>query len=376
MRLISTRVSALSLAALLTLSAASSAQDFSLDECSNAPVGTSAPVAGLCGAEAPYGAGPFLAPSPTLGLFGWADSHILVPAPVVDLVMQPPVDYLNALSQNHAKYSPSVWPVVRLRFSIDRVTGGLPGSASAAQFGNNQQPGDIYDSTQIFRHPCTFVGTLNSTTPYWGILPTAGVGGSNVLAFNQSFFGLRTGGLIVGPGVVAPAIGQGTHDNIDAYNDLPTPNLDTDGDGLTNFDFYYSTYPAEVVLSGMPPADIFGVPALGGSPGVLYAPAPSLGLDIFGGPNSDDVDGLVTWNTRALPQPAQPRRDCAIFSLSPGSATLATLQGMGVPADPATIFMTDFSGVFAIYAFGTDIGLPPLGPPNPSNVDGLEVRSK
>ena len=97
MRLVSTRVSALSLAALLSLSAASFAQDFSLDECSNAPIGTSAFVPGLCGAEAPFGPGPFLAPSPTLGVFWWADSQILVPPPAPDVAMQPPVDYLKKM---------------------------------------------------------------------------------------------------------------------------------------------------------------------------------------------------------------------------------------------------------------------------------------
>lgn len=375
MRLGSTRVSALSLVALLGLSAMSAAQDFSLDECSNAPIGSSAFVPNLCGAEAPFGPpGPFLAPSPTLGVFWWADSHILVPAPAPDVVMQPPVDYLNALSQNHRPYPPTVWPSVRLRFSIDRVTGGIPGSASAAQFANNQQPADIYDSTSYFRHPCSFVGALGSAAPFAGVLPTAGVGGSNVLAFNQSFFGLLTGGVIVGPGVIAPVIGPGTHDNIDAYNDLPTPRLDTDGDGITNVDFYYSTYPAELAVSGIPPADIFGVPAFGAPPGVPYAPAPTLGLDVYGGPNSDDIDGLVLWANQPLPHPHLPARDCAIFSLSPGSASLAAVQALVPAADAATIFMTDFTGRFAIYALGSDLGLPTFTGNYRRNVDGLEIR--
>lgn len=373
MRLSSTRVSALSLAALLSLSSASSAQDFSLDDCPNAPIGPTAPVPGLCGAEAPWGVGPFLAPSPTLGVFGWADSDILVPPPALDVPMFPPIHYLNALSANHWQYSHKVWPGVRLRFSIDRVTGGVPGSASAAQFVNNQQPADIYDSTRIFQHPCAFVGTLPGG-PYAGILPTAGGGGGNVLAFNQSFFGLTAAGLLVGPAVMVPPIGPGSHDNIDAYNDLPVARLDTDGNGITNFDFYYSTYPAEVAASGIPPADIFGVPAFAAPPGVPYAPAPTMGLDVFTGPRTDDIDGLVVWASQPLPHPAVPALDCAIFSLSPGSGTLATLQGMGVPANADTIFMTDFTGAFAIYAFGGDIGVAPAATGFPPNVDGLEIR--
>jgi len=373
MRLSSIRVSALSLAALLSLSAAS-AQDFSLDDCPNAPIGPTAAVPGLCGAEAPWGIGPFVAPSPTLGVFGWADSDILVPAPALDVPVFPAIHYLNALSGNHWKYSTGVWPQVRVRFSIDRVTGGVPGSAAAGQFANNQQPADLYDSSRYFRHPCWFVGTLGAV-PYAGVLPTAGFGGGNVLAFNQNFFGLTAGGLLVGPAVVAPPIGPGSHDNIDAYNDLPVPKLDSDGNGITNFDFYYSTYPAELAVTGIPPADIFGVPAFGAPPGVPYAPAPTMGLDVFNGPKTDDIDGLVVWASQPLPHPATPKLDCAIFSLSPGSGTLAALQGLGVPANADTIFMTDFAGAFAIYAFGGDIGVAPATAVFPPNVDGLEIRN-
>lgn len=361
------RVFALSLAVSLSLSTAVPAQDFSLDDCPNAPLGGTTPVAGLCGAEAPYGFGPFLAPSPSLGVFGLIDSDLLLPGPAIDLPTLP-IEYLNALSGNHQNYSQNLWPIIRLRFSVDRVTRGIGGSATLAQFINNQQAADTFDSTLTFRHPCFFVGALGAG-PYAGVLPTAGFGGSNLLFRNQTFYGLSAGGYGIPAAVVAPGIVQGSHDNIDAYNELPAPTL-------AGLDYYYSTYPAELAVTGLLPADIWGVPAAGLPPGVLYAPAPQLGLDIFGGPKSDDIDGLVVWDFyEILPHHAQPKRDCAIFSLSPGSATLAALQGLGLPVDPATIFMTDFSGAFAIYAFGNDLGLPFIAPGmSRSNVDGLEIR--
>lgn len=92
------RVLALSLTALLSTSLAL-AQDFSLDDCPNTPLGGTTVVPGECGAEAPWGVGPFLAPSPSLGVFGLIDSDILAPAPGLDVPMLP-VEYLNALSAN------------------------------------------------------------------------------------------------------------------------------------------------------------------------------------------------------------------------------------------------------------------------------------
>lgn len=55
--------------------------------------------------------------------------------------------------------------------------------------------------------------------------------------------------------------------------------------------------------------------------GVPWAPAPALGLDLFGGPGSDDIDALLVQDL-GIPGFFDPA-DFVAFSLTPASATLA-----------------------------------------------------
>ncbi len=372
----STFVSSLA-AGLLALAStgAAGAQVFSLDD--DPATSLVCPGAGFRSSENPFGLGaipgPF-GPSPSLAIFGFLDSDLLTAGPALHIGL-PPLCGVDAISADHVNIMP---PNLRIRFSIDRKTSGLGGTASLAQFMRRQQPADIYDNTIFAPHPCNFL-PLPAGGPFRGALPPTAIGpGNNVLVFNQNGFGLIP---LIAPPVFGPAIGNGTHDNIDGYNDLPAPVLDTDGDGVTNFNLFYSLPPATAAMFGVSPATIFDLAAGAAGPAPAlppYALSPRLGLDSLGG--LDDVDGLVVWDRNAPLGPfwggpgAQPGVDCAIFSLSPGSASLAAINAMGFPVNPGTVFVTDFSGGFAAYLYANTLGLTSPFGPQAINVDALEVR--
>ena len=75
----------------------------------------------------------------------------------------------------------------------------------------------------------------------------------------------------------------------------------------------------------------------------------------------------------------EPGIDFAIFSLSPGSASLLAMGGVINDSD---VFFTDFTGLFAVYATAGSLGLlgDPAGgfiprpyPPAPGMIDGLDA---
>ena len=168
------------------------------------------------------------------------------------------------------------------------------------------------------------------------------------------------------PSTPCPAPTPGSHDNLDAYNLVP-PFLDINGDRINDVTYFHSTPPVEAVLTGTQPGDIVRV--LPGGASAVYVPSVALGLDSLG-IGTDDIDGLVLWDSADGPS-------YALFSLSPGSASVMALSG-GVPAiDAATIFFTDFSGLFAVYAYGSDLGVDPMGPLSQNvyaNVDALAIE--
>ena len=370
-------------------------QSFSLDDNPMAPL-TSPPgvIPGL-GAEDEFGltGGPGLAPSPSLPLVpGALDGSIIspaVPAPFPPPQFLPNGGYIDAFSTNHAELQGPI----RIDFSVDRTSIGIGAlGAEAALF---QQMGDIYRSSAVFPSPAGFVGTLGPG-PLAGILPSAGVGGTNSLIINQGLpapgiggFGLLAGGALLPPGVPAGPIVLGSHDNVDAFDHVSQVPIAGPGTpGVYALWSYFAVAPDEaatVNLNGGGPggapisaADLFDVaPMVPGTVALAYAPAGSMGLDVIGGLNSDSIDALVLWDLNLLGGPvnngpgAEPGIDFALFSLAPGSATLAQLG-----LDAADVFFTDFSGAFAVYAFATDLGVGPApgGPPfGPSNIDALEA---
>jgi hypothetical protein len=168
---------------------------------------------------------------------------------------------------------------------------------------------------------------------------------NNTLVYDDSFFPLLCGMAVIPPGAPAPPMMPGapaTHDNIDAFD---RQILDTNGDMLTD---------------GMP-----------------FAVGPMMGLDLAGGPNSDSIDALIMYDNNIQGGPAwggpgpEPTIDYALFSLAPGSMSLAQ-YGL----DAADVFFTDFQGNFWLYAPAGSLGLRSLpgGEPghNGDNVDALD----
>lgn len=399
-----TKTFALATYALLAGTAAG--QSFSLDDNPTAPL-TAPPFAGLFSAEDPFGL--FLppvgagrvGPSPTLGI-GLLDGDLLVPSPAAGVPMidipAPTGPYLNAASADHDKYDVPWFEKVRIRFSVDRATSGIPGTDLEMEFAHNQQPADIYMSEFEYPNPGIYAGTLGPG-PFAGVLPTAipGAAAPSFLEFDESDLQLTAGigpGGFIPPFQPAPRIDRGTHDNVDAFNFLPDPRLDTDDDFAPDMNLYTSIPPASAVLAGFSSADIFIAPA--GSPASLpfpWAPAPSMGLDVLGSPPNtqleqikDDIDALVVWDNDQDGDPAggsddrfhpQPGWDYAIFSLAPGSASLEAIRSSGIPVDASTIFFTDFTGAFAVYLFGEQVGVSSLSFGNndqaEANIDALEI---
>jgi hypothetical protein len=371
-------ISASLLVSLLLAAVTASAQTFTIDDNPFAPiVGPPGAIPG-CGAEdqfalAPFFCPPGVAPSPTLAILlpPFGSGSILGPGPVV-VLPGPNGFYVDSLSGNRRPPLANI----ALRFSVDRLSNGAPGTAVAAQAALNQQPADIYESTRSFLDPGVFVGTLVGA-PYAGVLPAVVAGAaSNNLAVDDSSFGLLAGGAVLGPFAAAPPVGFGTHDNIDAYNEVP---LDANGDGLFDVFSYFSVNPDQALASGVAPAFIFDVAAGAPvSPLVPYALAGAMGLDILGGAGSDSIDALVVFDVPPLGGPgnggpgAQAGLDFALFSLAPGSASLGALG-----LDAADVFLTDFSGAFALYASSADLGLMGAAggvPTAGDNVDALEIR--
>ncbi|GAB5497081.1 MAG: hypothetical protein Phyf2KO_21610 [Phycisphaerales bacterium] len=393
------------LAALaMMIASGASAQTFSLDDNPSAPL-TSAFYPGLFSAEDPFGlflpsvAAGLIGPSPsliTVSGITYTDGDLLtvVPAfpaePVLD-VMAPLGSYLDAVSQDHEIFHAEVSPGMNIRFSVDRATTGLPGTPLATEFGFNQQPGDIYISEMLFPNPGIFVGSLGAG-PFSGLLPTAaaGVPGPHFLEIDESGLNLTAGlgpGGFLPPAVPAPQIRRGSHDNVDAYNVLPDKTMDVDGDGINDRDYFFSINPGDASAFGLSAAAIYSVPkGVGGGLVPAWAPAPMMGLNALGvAPNPDlqgqrdDIDGLVVWDFGELSPNgdvrAEPNRDYALFSLSETSASLAAIRAMGLPVDGSTIFFTDFTGSFAVYLFGGQIGVADLSFNDTqfNNIDALEI---
>jgi hypothetical protein len=387
----------------LMMASGASAQTFSLDDNPSAPM-TSAFYPGLFSAEDPFGlflpavpAGR-IGPSPsliTVSGITYVDGSLLTvvaafPAePVLDIAA-PAGTYLNAISQDHEIFHAEVSQGMNIRFSVDRATTGLPGTPLMTEFGFNQQPGDIYITERLFVNPGVFVGTL-PPGPFGGVLPTAVAGpGMHFLEYDESKLNLTAGlgaGAFIPDGMPAPIIVPGRHDNVDAYNVLPDPVMDLDGDGIDDHDSFMSMNPGDASAFGLSAADIIGMPkGVGGVVLPPYAPSFMSGLDLLGFPpntslegQKDDIDGLVVWDFGELSpngdDRAEPGRDYAIFSLSETSASLAALRAAGFPVDGSTVFFTDFTGTFAIYLYGSQLGVADIsfGDQQHSNVDALEI---
>lgn len=324
------------------------AQTFSLDDNPSAPL--IGPASFGFGAEDPFGFGgpgipPGYAPSPilpTIPGITFGDGDFLEPGPVVGIV-SPGRFYISAISRNNRDYGR-----LRIAFSVDRLTKGQAGTAVAAQANRNQAAGDVFRTRAVYAGPGGFVGSLVGP-PYVGPLPSLILPApTNILQTDDSFFGLLTGGAINPPGVIAPPVAFGTHDNVDG---LDFRRFDANGDGLFDDWTYFALYPAESLPAGLSPGDIYVIPPGTNGPPRQYASFQQMGLNF-----EDAVDALIVYEQvgsgNAL---ANPALDYALFSLAPGSMSLM-LYGL----DAGDVFFTDFTGHFALFARSADMGLMPM----------------
>jgi hypothetical protein len=325
---------------VFVLAASGYAQEFSLDDDpSNPAAGPLMPP--FMSAEDEFGWGisvlrgpsPTLTASPTGNLF--YDSDVFAPTgavpPPLAMTFNPPPpspsvpSYVDAYSSNHYPIIPpptkTCYPGTLLRFSVDRNTNGVNNSAVAFQASLNQHPGDIFSTF--------FAGT-------------------NLLTLDDSMLGLVTGNGINGVTTMCPAIGKGTHDNIDAYDEFTGPMIMTGA--------FFALHPADACALGFSPADIFY-----SFPGSLtftpppFAKAVQMGLTpgpYAAGDMADSIDALVVWD-RGTPGVCDPGVDIALFSLAPGSVTLQNNPTL----DGGTVFRTDFNGGYTVFATSAMLGL-------------------
>lgn len=376
---------------------------------------------GLPAFGGPFGPSPSLgfgAPNPFLGgvVTPFEDADIIKPAPallpgaplvpaggvVIDVAQSaistavppgpPTFSYIDAISDNHWK-SPAKAPI-HLAFSVDRATFGAAGTDVAIEAGHFQAPGDIFRTSSTVPSPTLFAGGLGIGAGYVGpIGPAGGMGGMNFLTFDESHLGLDAG---FGPGAIPPAItsgafgvpiATGSHDNVDAANfqDFDVMPVDAVPDpfilpSTPPRDSYMSIAPddpnsAFALAVGFQPADILYTPG-GVTPSaaasVIFAPSVAMGLDTIG-LGSDNINSLVVWEDPAGAIGfADPGLDVALFTLSSGSGSRAAFGLTG-----SEVFITDFTGVFATFAFDFDLGLVGgAGAAAPGDgIDALEVMA-
>lgn len=333
---------------------------FSLDNRPQLPISIDPPGIGNS-SEDPFGLVPFptlMGPSPSLQTHSiplgrtLSDADILLPgnvAPEVNTARPLNTNYVDSISSNLASEDGRA---LRLAFSVDRASTGVSLSAVHEQYLLNQHPGDLFISERDFPDPGQFVGTFFGFG-WVGNLSSVGPGSSNSLLLNQSKLKLTAG---MGPGVfvestdLAPPILPGSHDNVDAFDIAP---LDTSGDLIGDKQMYFSVNPAQTVLNPL----VYGSAsslyrtAPGSLVPTLFAPAITMGLDWLA-PNSDDLDALIVYDL-GLEGVLEPGVDYALFSLSPGSQSLFTYDGLTA----ADVFFTDFRQSFATYASDADLGL-------------------
>lgn len=242
-------------------------------------------------------------------------------------------------------------------FSGDDLSMGAPGSDYEHQAIRLQAAGDrfVVNGATTFPPPVSIGGGGPA-----GILgPILPPGTINLLSANQTryneipsiapaFFNTYL------PPPSPPAPFATVMDDMDALELLP---FDTDGDLIHDTPIYFTLDSFSPSLgAGFTGGDVFlsppATPAFG-----LWAPFPSLGLMPM-----DEVDALAVWNLDGSPSPGP--GDHAIFSLAPGSPTLAA---MGL--SPADVLATGFGGFSVLYLPHFALGMLPT-----DNIDGLDVE--
>lgn len=217
-------------------------------------------------------------------------------------------------------------------FSVDRLSlGAVPGPMPPWDVLNqallNQQAGDVYATTNKLGG--------------WSV-PV----GLNMLRDNQGSLGEI-------PQILPPVPNPGGMDRLDA---MAFEEFDLTADLAHDLPVYFSLDPLSPSVVGLSPADILLSPVGGGF--AVFAPAGALGLTMH-----DDLDALALLDLGVAGR-VDPGIDLALFSLAPGSPTLAVLG-----ASPADVFITTFNSFSAVHYPAGSLGLLPT-----DNVDALEVQ--
>ncbi len=258
------------------------------------------------------------------------DATSPTPAPPDDILMPGPALILpglsgfdvNGISYGHAHTS---FPLVAgFGFSVDRVSGGIPGSATFVESGGGptfgEQSADIYSAT-------------------------VAVPGTNTMAFD--------GDGLFPPGAGGPALGL-----IEVVGGPPTDNLDAlDLRGPPPIGVIFWTADA-ITLPGSS-ADIFITPA---GPGYTAAPPAYVLAGTLGLGAADDIDALVVFDDGDGIYGAA---DTILLSLAPGSPSLP-----GLAAGPGDILVASGGGaITGTYAPAGALGLTPG-----DNLNALDVH--
>jgi len=284
--------------------------------------------------------------------------------------LQPMVD--NNDGHSNGEVDPNLEVVIY--FSGDVNSFGLPQTDYEHQAMRNQAAGDRFVSNGAGLPPAVVMsGASGGPSPLivGPIFPGAtGVGSPNLLSANQNRYNEIPSLPPMMYNSYVPPPGAVPMDDMDALelfpfnlNPPPGPNTDLMHDTPVYFSLDVQSPSLQLPLMG--PADVLlaqpATPAFG-----LFAPAPTLGLSLM-----DEVDALAVWDI-FNPFQLDAQVDMALFSLAPGSLTLAGPNGIHGDYDdlsPADIFVTDFSGVHRVYMTAATLGMQFT-----DNIDALDVE--
>ncbi len=307
-----------------------------------------------------YGEASFLAPPG-----GW---DVGGPGPIMH-VMEPNYGLSPMVDNNDGHSNGEIDPGAPLviYFSGDVASVGMPGTDYDHQAQRIQAAGDRFVSNGFAIAPPIAVMQTGLPTFINGpMVPgSSGTFPLNILSANQTRYNEIPTLPPMNFNSYVPPAGATRMDDMDAVELLP---FDLNGDLVHDTPIYFSLDAQSPGLMGGSPADIFVSPPLVPAYS-LFAPAPSMGLF-----HVDEVDALAVWDVNGDLQAdlQNPLTDFALFSLAPGSATLAGPDGgWGTPDDfsPADIFVTDFSGAHVLF-----LSAQALGMQFADNIDALDVE--
>jgi|GEM_PF-1095739 len=291
------------------------------------------------------------------GLGGW---DIGGPGPVLHVLdafygLVSPPD--NNDGHSGGEFDPNLQYV--LYFSGDENAKGLPGTAYRHQAVRLQAAGDRF----VANGPATLPPSVSFLTNVPATIgPAAWPGPVNLLSVNQTNYNAIPTIPPIAYNLYVPPVAAHVMDDVDALELLP---WDFDGDNVHDIPIYF-TMDMNSSPGPIAGADIWFSPPVSFAY-FPYATAPQLGLQ----PGPDEVDAIAVFDMAGIGI-VDPGLDYCLFSLAPGSISLAGPDGVLGTADdysPADIFVTDFNGIFTLFLSANSIGMLVT-----DNVDAIDVE--